>query len=168
MSDQMVPPTPPPSGGGFDPNAAVEQFKGADPLDLVVVGAGVLAFLLSLFHGYYTISIGGLGGSVSAWHGFWGWAGVLLLLAAAVVTAAKIVRIEVPQGELIVVGTAVAGLLFTLIAFVVNVGNVDSASAFGFKIDEGRGWTYWLILIAALASGGVTGLKFARARGLVK
>jgi hypothetical protein len=173
MSDPMVPPPPPPppstpGGGGFDANAAVDQFKGADPLDLAVVGAGVLAFLLSLFHGFYTAKVdfggyvSGTAGSTSAWHGFFGWAGVLLLLAAGVVVALRIVKIAVPQEEIIVAAAAVLGFLFVLLALF-----VDPVNTFGV-VKIGHGWSYWIILILALASGGISGLKFARARGLVK
>lgn len=169
MSDQMVPPPPPPppppsTGGGFDANAAVDQFKGADPLDLVVVGAGLLALIFSFFSSFYTWSFSGYGYSVStgvsAWHGFFGWAGVLLLLAAAAVTAAKIVKVEVPNGELIGAAAAVVGFLFVLLAMFIYPSSGVSGS--------GHGFSYWIVLVLALASGGISGLKFARARGLVK
>lgn len=172
MSDPMVPPPPPPppspAGGGFDANAAVEQFKGADPLDLAVVGAGVLAFLLSLFHGFYTAKVdfggyaSGSAGSTSAWHGFFGWAGVLLLLVAGAVVALKIVKIAVPQEEIIVAGASVLGLLFVFLALF-----VDPVNTFGV-VKIGHGWSYWVILVLALGSGGISGMKFAKARGLLK
>ena len=172
MSDQMVPPPPPPppAGGGFDANAALNDFKGADPLDLAVVGAGALALIFSFFSSFYTASFHSefysASSGESAWHGFFGWAGVLLLLAAAAVTAAKIVKVQVPNGEIIVAGTAVVGLLCVLLAMFVDPGNTGGASAFGVSI--GRGWTYWVVFILAIVSGGISGLKFAKARGLVK
>ncbi|BBH17410.1 hypothetical protein Back2_16970 [Nocardioides baekrokdamisoli] len=176
MSDQMVPPPPPPppspssGGGGFDANAAVDQFKGADPLDLAVVGAGVLALIFSWFSSFYTVHVSfagySAGGGTSAWHGFFGWAGVLLLLAASAVVAAKIVNITVPNEDLIVVGTSVVGLLFVLLALFVDVGNTGALAGTG--ISEGRGWSYWIVLILAIASGGISGMKFAKARGLMK
>lgn len=173
MSDQMVPPPPPPpssspSGGGFDANAAVDQFKGADPLDLAVVGAGVLALIFSFFSSFYTVHIDGFGGygggtgGTSAWHGFFGWAGVLLLLVAGAVVALKILKIAVPQEEILVAGASVLGLLFVFLALFVNPVNT-----FGV-VKIGHGWNYWIVLIAGLVSGGISGLKFAKARGLVK
>ena len=170
MSDEMAPPPPPPppppAGGGFDANAALNEFKGADPLDLAVVGAGALALILSFFSSFYTVgvSFGGYSagsGGISAWHGFFGWAGVLLLLAAAAVTALKILKIAVPNEEIIVVAAAVGGLLFVLLALL-----VDPVSTYGV-VKIGHGWTYWLTLILAVVSGGVTGMKFAKARGLM-
>jgi hypothetical protein len=171
MSDEIVPPPPPPppppAGGGFDANAAVEQFKGADPLDLAVVGAGVLALLFSFIGSYYTISYLGHSAHIgSAWHGFFSWAGVLLLLAASAVVSAKILKITIPNAEIIGVATAAGGLLFTFLALFIDAG--DTGLLNGTGISEGRGWTYWVILILALVSGGISGFKFAKARGLVK
>lgn len=168
MSDQMVPPPPPPpssSGGGFDANAAVDQFKGADPLDLAVVGAGVLAFVFSMFDWFsfsipsYSVSgytVGGGSVSASAYHGFWSPVGVWLLIGAGVVMALKIVKIAVPNQEMLVTVLAVAGALFVFIAMFQYGGAGD------------KGFSYWIVLIAGLASGGISGLKFAKARGLVK
>lgn len=170
MSDQMVPPTPPPSGGSFDANAALQDFKGADPMDLAVVGAGALAFILSFFSSFYTVHVSMFGASASAgtsaWHGFFGWAGILLLVAAAAVTAAKIVRIAIPNEEIIVASTAVAGLVFVFLAMFVDVGNTGLLAGTG--ISEGRGWSYWVTFILAVVSGGIAGLRFAKARGFLK
>src|SRR3954463_9531566 len=76
---------PPPGGGypapqgGFDP-------KTVNSLDWGIIGAGVLAFIFSLFD-YYTIevSFGGFSssGSASAWHGFFGWVAALLAVGGA-------------------------------------------------------------------------------------
>ncbi|HZP15830.1 MAG TPA: DUF5336 domain-containing protein [Nocardioides sp.] len=183
MSDPMVPPPPPPppstpGGGGFDANAAVDQFKGADPLDLAVVGAGVLAFLLSFFPFFTAKSNGGFGfGGLtfhnSAWHPFLAWAAILLILASGLVTAAKIVKVQVPYEEIIVVATAALGLLFLIILLIahpgITVGGVHgSASDIKHAGSVGYGWAYWIVLILALVSAGISGLKFAKSRGFVK
>ena len=83
-------PTPASSGrpsGSSQANEAVETLKKANPLDLGIIGAGVLAFLGSLMP-YYTISVEvfgtSAGGSGNAWSGgFLGWFGALLALAGA-------------------------------------------------------------------------------------
>ncbi|MEJ7743706.1 MAG: hypothetical protein WKF73_14920 [Nocardioidaceae bacterium] len=140
MSGAVPPPQPPsdpnqPPGylgaaGANDPGGYLPQpssmrgdrtkatMKSANPLDFGIVGAGVLAFLLSLFTGYYThtvsvegddsvlATIPGLDDSTSmnAWHGFFGWFAALMALAAAalmilglagVIAQKKIVRLGV-------------------------------------------------------------------------
>src|SRR6476660_2707935 len=101
-ADPTPEPTPTPtssasssSQGGWSGSAASQQaneavatLKKGNPLDLATIGAGLLVFLGSLLP-YYTVSVSGFGAnaseSVTAWHGFFGWFGALLALAAAVV-----------------------------------------------------------------------------------
>lgn len=157
-------PPPPPPGPGFDANAAAQQFKSADPLDLVVVGAGVLAFILSFFSWYsasYKSEFGNYGTTVGAWHGFFGWFGVVLLLAAGVITALKVLKIHVPNGEVAVLATSVLGALCVLLALFIIPGKVSIPG-----LDYGHGFSYWITLVLALASAGISGLKFAKARGI--
>jgi hypothetical protein len=144
---------PPPGGGypapqgGFDP-------KNVNPLDWGIVGAGVLAFIFSLFD-YYTVSVSGGGfsasDSASAWHGFFGWFAALLALVGAGLVAMDLFapHVKLP------IATRLAGLaafalatLFVIIAlFVIPDGGVGNIPG----VDTGHGFGYWASLIVIIA-----------------
>jgi len=122
-------------------------------LDWGIIGAGVLAFIFSLFD-YYTIevSFGGFSssGSASAWHGFFGWFAALLAVAGAALVAMELFA---PQVKL-PIATRLAGLgcfavatLFVIIALFVFPGGDVS----GPGVDEGHGFGYWVSLIVIIA-----------------
>src|SRR5471032_2220017 len=77
---------------------AVDDLKSLNRLDQVVLGTGVLAFILSLFH-VFVVSVSGPGssllgslgshGAANGWHN-WGVIGMLLILAATAVAAVRI------------------------------------------------------------------------------
>jgi hypothetical protein len=139
---------PPPGGGypapqgGFDP-------KNVNPLDWGILGAGLLAFIFSLFD-YYTVSAGGLSESESAWHGFFGWFATLLAVIGAVLVAMDLfapqVKLPIPT-RLAGLAAFAAALLFAIIALFVFPVSVPS----GFGIDTGRGFGYWASLIMIIA-----------------
>ena len=146
-----------PTGAG-PANDAVETLKKADRLDLAVIGAGVLALLASLLP-YYTVSVEGFGASASssanAWHGFFGWFGAVLALAAALLLVAKILGVSLPLPvRTTVLGLFAAAALCTLLALVVTPGGdcEDVALMEGVcdAIDQGHGIGYWLALLATL------------------
>jgi len=123
------------------------DWKTVSPYAYAVAGGGVLAFIFS-FLPYYTLNVLGFGfGGVSAWHGFFGWFGALLLLAAAAAIVLKTLKIFdhaiLPLGTLIASG---AGLLCVLLALFVAPVNTYGVASFGHHIG------YWLSLIMALAS----------------
>ena len=141
---------PPPGGGGphgVDP-------KNVNPLDWGIAGAGLLAFIFSLFN-YYTISVNieGIGGgsaSANAWHGFFGWAAALLAVAGGALVAMELFA---PQMKLPVTNR-VAGLgcfgvatLFVIIALFTNA--YDDHGIKG--VDTGHGFGYWASLIVIVA-----------------
>jgi hypothetical protein len=91
--------------------------------DQGILGAGVVFFLLSFFipfYGYSGPSFGGLGNyNVTAWHSY-GWLGVLLIIAAAGLVAARVfgnVKLPtLPVGpNLLVAGLAALGTLILLL-----------------------------------------------------
>ncbi|MDT4987746.1 MAG: hypothetical protein QOI74_1840 [Micromonosporaceae bacterium] len=144
---------PPPGGGypapqgGFDP-------KTLNPLDWGILGAGLLAFIFSLFD-YYTVSVSGGGFSVSdsasAWHGFFGWFAALLAVVGAALVALDLFA---PQVKL-PIATRLAGLaafalatLCVIIAlFVIPDGGADNIPG----VDTGHGFGYWASLIVIIA-----------------
>ena len=153
-------PTPGPSSTPSDRAAeGVETLRRADRLDLATMGAGVLAFVGSLLP-YYTWSVDGFGASasssVNAWHGFFGWFGAFLALAAAVLLAARILGVSLPVPvRTTVLGLFAAAALCTLLALVVTPGGDCEDVAFMGSvcdvIDQGHGVGYWLSLLATLA-----------------
>lgn len=158
-------------------DSAKAAMKSANPLDLGIIGAGVLAFLLSLFTGYYTYKVTVDGddslfgelpgasdaGSMNAWHGFFGWFSALLALAAAVVMVLGLLGVianksAVRLGVLAAFGIAA---LCALLALLVVPGSDADQSIGGVTIDinPGHGITYWLSLLVIL---GGTALAFLR------
>jgi hypothetical protein len=112
---------------------AVDDFKNLNRFDQAVLGTGVLAFLLSLFH-VFTASVSGPGasalgnlgnaGHATAWHN-WGILGMLLVLAATAVAAARIFAPasmpKLPVGvNLLTLALSGLGFLFLVIAWFHN------------------------------------------------
>jgi hypothetical protein len=170
MSDSAPPPPPPssepsePAGtarpaahssgsmGGDQMKAAIQ---GADRLDLGQVGLGILTFIASLLP-FYTWSLGPLSVDASAWHGFFGWFGTLLALAAgAVLVAALFGQVEIPSLRVTVLGLFGAATLCMILALFVTPG----ADFSGSGIDDGRGFGYWLAVLCCI---GGTALAFMR------
>ena len=157
----------------YDP-AAIRNFnpREASPLDLGIIGAGIVAFIFSLFHFYkYSVSIVGFGGgstTVSAWHGFFGWFGALVALLAALLLAAELIaQIRFPfPVRLVVLGAFALALLCELLALFVIPGNTGGINgAFGVKIDKGHSYGYWITLIAVLVGTGLSVKRFTDTGG---
>jgi hypothetical protein len=169
-------PAPPPaapaapaasSGPQFDLADAKALLQGAHRFDLGIIAAGVIAFLAG-FMPFYTASASFAGhsvsGSWSAWHGFFGWFGVLVALAGAVLVTLPLFKVSVPvslyQAAVAVFGLALVCLVLSL--FVTPSGaDCGGASAFGIDCNSGHGFGYWLALLAVLAGGA---LSFMRMR----
>lgn len=145
--------------------------KDASPLDWAIIGAGLLAFLLSLFTGYYTYTTTlegddetlleevsnnlDLTDSMNAWHGVFGWLAALLALAGAAIVLLGVLGIlkKMRIVQLGAVGAFGLATLCALVALLVVPGNDDDVSLPGgatFKIDPGHGLTYWLSLALIL------------------
>lgn len=150
----MTEPTTPQGQPTLTTQGAQEAFRSADRMDLGIVAAGILAFICSMLP-FYTVSIGGMGGSESAWHGFFGWFGALCALAGGVVIVLHILKVALPfPVRLGVLGAfAVASLCEILALFVFPGGKVDSAF---IHVNYGHGVGYWLTLLACLAGLGLS------------
>ncbi|MDX6230407.1 MAG: hypothetical protein QOI76_3797 [Frankiales bacterium] len=71
-----------------------DDLKNLDRLDQVVLGAGVLGLIVSIFFPIWGLSVnvkglGGGGNSISAWHGLAGF-GMLLVLVATAIAAVRV------------------------------------------------------------------------------
>ena len=174
-------PSPPPVGA--------ERRSAA--LDGAVLAAAVLALVLSFF-GYYTYDVADrfrsrctgtttslarhlcAGHSQSAWHGFFGWFGVLLAVVAALLVAAA--RWVPNPGFSLPARWAALGLfglatLGTLLALG-SVPNYRFALDQGVRgglyaelIDEGHGSCYWAVLALIVLGTVLAGLQAVQATG---
>jgi hypothetical protein len=143
---------PPPASAGYSSPGSGFNAAAVHRLDWVILAAGVLAFIFSLFD-YYTVTVhfGSVSSSASgsAWHGFFGWFAALLALAGAVLVALELfspqVRVPWPN-RLVGLGLfAVATLCVILALFIFPYGNYS-----GVGIDEGRGFGYWASLVVII------------------
>jgi hypothetical protein len=166
MSDIPPPPpaTPPPGTASFQGSV-----KAADRTDLALIGVGLLLFIFSFFSYYsYSISVnvgplgGNASGSVSAWHGFFGWFAVVLALIGAVLIALPMLGVALPaQLVPVTYGLFVAAFVCVLLALFVIPGDTGGADLFGMKIDKGHGFGYWISLVVALIGGVLGGARLA-------
>lgn len=173
-----VPPPAAPGGANFtqpDWNAAASNIKNFDvksvsPLDLGIMGIGVLVFLLS-FMSYYTYSAKVTAGSsfnfstsasINAWDGgFFGWFGALASIAAAgILAAALIAKIDLPFNirQVVLIAAGVAAVCIVL-ALLIVPGH-SSFSGPGFKFDKGHGWAYWVSLLLVLGQAALSFRRF--------
>ena len=156
------PPPPPPGqwgapaagGGGFDP-------KSVNQYDWGIIAAGVLLFIFS-FVSYYSYKVkasaGGFTasatGHVNAWHGFFGWFGMLVALvgSAAIALAIFAPHVKLPMSNRVIAMLAygIATLCLILAIFVIP-GDTSGASGFGIKVSKGHGVGFWISLIVVLA-----------------
>ncbi|MCW2528509.1 MAG: hypothetical protein JWM76_3369 [Pseudonocardiales bacterium] len=163
-----------PAGGrtSFDP-------KAVNPLDWGIIGAGVLAFLFSLF-GFYkakaTINIGTVkqstSESFSAWHevfggGFFGWFAMVFAVAGAVVLALTLfvpgTKIPIPlTARQLVLALFAAATLFEILAIFIKPG-VETGSGLGYSFSFGHGFAFWVSLIVIIAG---TVLSYLRLKEL--
>jgi len=125
------------------------RLRPVHPTAYAVLGAGWLALLCS-FLPYYTWEVEFYGSKldivVNAWHGVFGWAGALLLLAAAMTALVSIRKGDCRTWRLVVVViTAAAGLVCVVLA-----GFIVPASE--NNLSTGHHVGYWLSLVAALVS----------------
>jgi hypothetical protein len=166
-----TPPPPPPAGapaapgghaaGGmpqYDLNQAKATIQGANQFDLGIIGAGIVAFIASLLP-FYTVSVsaagfGGISGHVSAWHGFFGWFAVLVAIVGAAAVALSlfnVVQLPMPVHQIAAAAFGLALICLILALFVDPSGGCGGAGALGVHCNIGRGFGYWLALIAVIA-----------------
>jgi hypothetical protein len=133
------------------------------PLDLGVVAAGVVTVVFS-FRGYYTVSAGYVSDSTGAWHGFFGWFGVVLAAAGAAVVAAVL---ALPRTRFPVAPHPVALALFALgavsTAVALTTTGYDTARRLpGVPVESGHGYGYWVCLTAIVAAAAMTAARITR------
>lgn len=139
--------------------------RGPNPLadlhrfDLAQIALGAVLLIASLLP-FYSYSYNGAGLSVSqsytAWHGFFGWFGVLLGVAAAAVLAASLLgKVAIPSLRLVVLALFAASALCLVLALFVIPGGGYS----GANFSSGHSFGYWLALLCSLAG---TALAFLR------
>jgi len=144
--------------------------RAADPFDIALVGLGVVALLCSALP-YYTseIAFGDVvtTGAASAWHGFYGWTSLLLVLAGSLVVALRLAGVRSRWVDYPTVVAFYAVALFEAIAALVVVpesrGCGDAALVPGLHCSAGHGIGAWLGLIVI-----VSGLALAALRALGK
>ncbi|MDT4987747.1 MAG: hypothetical protein QOI74_1841 [Micromonosporaceae bacterium] len=156
--------TPKPS---FNPAAV-------NPLDWAVLALPVLALIFSFFSFYtakVTANFGGQSISQSAhenaWHGFFGWFAVLLALVAAALVAMELfmpsVKLPVPT-RLAALGALALSLICIIIAAFLTPGSTDNVPS-SYKVDYGRGFGFWAVLVLIVAAAVVTFLRFQQTGG---
>jgi hypothetical protein len=149
------PPAPAAGRSQYDFSQARTTLQGAHKFDLGIMAAGVVVFLAG-FMPFYTISAFGGSASWSAWHGFFGWFGVLCALAGAVILAVTLfanVALPFPvyQGAVAAFGLSVICLILALF--------VNPLPSCGGACSSGHGFGYWLALIVALAGLGLSVMR---------
>jgi hypothetical protein len=159
--DPAAPSAPPGRGAySFDGDQAKAALQGAHRFDIALIVIGVVAFFAS-FLPFYTASFGGGGlsvsASVSAWHGFFGWFGILCCLAGAVVVALAVLGIAIPVPTRL---TSLAAFGLGAICLILALFVFPGGGCGGIPgCDTGHGFGYWLALLLAL---GGTALSFLR------
>ena len=119
--------------------------------DLGVMAAGAAALIFS-FLPYWGVSyrgLGGLGGNITAWHG-WALLGVLMLLAAAGIVAARVFggaeMPTLPVGwHVIVAGLAGLG------TFIILIRGLTYPHLSGAGASVGMKWGGYLLVLAGIA-----------------
>lgn len=189
-ADPAGPPPPPAPRASFDPRTV-------DPLDWAILAGALLALIFSFFHFYSytpkasdakeicqhlsevpaaqrgTLSDVCNGIDNSAWHGFFGWFGVLLLLVAAVLVAlvlfAPQVSLQMPT-RLVVLAAAVLGFICVLLAlFIVPDGDYQGQTVdTDHNFSGGHGFSYWIVLALAVIVTVLCALRFQQTGGQLR
>jgi hypothetical protein len=181
-------PAPVGSRSSFDP-------KAVNPLDWGLLAAPVLALIFSFF-AYYEYKPTGKdakaacaaisqapasvrgelqdacdGVTNSAWHGFFGWFGVLVALIGAGLIAMTLfmphVKLPVP-GRLAALGAFVLAVISTLLALLIvpdgdyKGQTIDSG---GKDTDAGHSFSYWVVLILLVGAAVLAFMRFQQTGG---
>ena len=135
------------------------------------MGISLVVFIFSFFEFYTYDPKGGgcCGVANSAWHGFLGWAAVLLILIAGIGVAAAVFaprpmsRIPV---RLISVILAVFALLFLFIAiFVIPDGEYEGLTISSDATDSGHGFSFWIVLALTVVFLALCVVRYHRTGG---
>jgi hypothetical protein len=154
-------------GGYGGPPSESFNPRTVNPLDWAIIAAGLLLFIFSLVD-YYSAKVtvkgncfgfkGGTLGHENAWHGFFGWFGMLCGLVGSIALLVAFVspRTKLPvPARLAALGGYGLATLCILLAFFVHpgTGSAVSESVGNCHITGkvGHAWGYWLSLIIAIA-----------------
>lgn len=182
MTGYGPPPGPPqgaPYGAPGGPQRSGFDAKTVNPLDWAILGATLFAFIFSFFS-YYSYEAkaaaecdSDCSRTTGAWSGFFGWFGILLALVGAIVLAIAIfapqVRIPLPA-RLVAAGAFALAVISTLLALLVvpnySENGVDVPSdVYDKAIDEGHGFSYWIVLILLVVALVLAFLRFQQTGG---
>ena len=194
------PPGPPPPPGSYGPppsgGAAKFDPKTVNPLDWGILAAGVLSLIFSFFS-YYSYkgkgqirqvcdqidqlpsSVRGQaqdacdGVTTSAWHGFFGWFGVLLALVGAGLVALALFapHIKLPfAARMGALGAFALAVISTLLALLVvpdygETGTEGTGVSYDDVVDEGHGFSYWIVLVLLVVGLVLCFLRFQQTGG---
>jgi hypothetical protein len=156
--------TRPIGGISMSQSSSTPDLKSLPPFDLVVLGSGVLAFIVSFFPYYGAhvsgsiTGIGNIGGgssSVSAWHSYSTLALLLILLGTIVAGAGIFAKNSLPNlpigARWIAAGLCALGALLYLIRlFTLPHHHVSLGQ--GLSASEGVKWGGYLLLIIVLVN----------------
>jgi hypothetical protein len=111
-------------------------------------------------------------GSEGAWHGFFGWFGVVLLVLACLVTAVAVfaAQVQLPVRLMAVIGAALATISTFIALFVTpypDIPGLPPGRTVSDYIDAGRGASYWIILILSIAATALAFLRYQQTGGNV-
>jgi Family of unknown function (DUF5336) len=143
---------------------SMSDLKSLPPIDLAVLGTGVLAFIVSFFP-YWGVSAhvtgaaanvltGSTSQSVTAWHSYSVLALVLIIIGTALYGVAAFARESIPDAPVgpmwIAAGLCTLGAVLYLIRLFTLPHH--SISGFGYTASEGVKWGGYLLLIIVIAN----------------
>lgn len=137
--------------------------KSVTPLEWAGIGAGALAFLVS-FLPWYSVDVGGVSGSLSAWNtGIGAFLPVLLLMVVGGLVLGTHFGLKVDRLPLIWLAMAAGAAVIILLRWLTlpddgGLGGVGLGLDSG--IDSGAGFGLVIGLLAALASGAAAFLVY--------
>jgi hypothetical protein len=149
-------------------SAAAPAMPDLSPAVWTQLLAGLVAFIASMLP-FYTVSVDAMGfstsASASAWHGFFGWAAALLALAGSAVLAIELfapqVKLPVPAA-LASVGAFGLATVFAVLAWFVWPGGSVTIPGMEDVFDFGRGFGFYLLLVAVVAGLVTAVLRFLK------
>lgn len=195
--DQPDPPATAAADGGSAETAgarrAGSKLGAIDPFGRVILGAALIAFVVSFFPYYYSYDPAGAeeyacvsrratltgvdlqlcsGDGASAWHGLFGWLGVVLILLGALAVLVELFapRLSLPVPvRLLGTGLAAGGVVSSLLALLLIpewppvAGYGLSGGQYGSLIDNGVAYGWYVVLGLGIVVTALSLVRFRRA-----
>lgn len=166
----------------LEPNSGKGERRSIDPLDLVMIAAGLAAYVFS-FVVFYQISVAGVTDHFDAWQdvggrGFVGSFGTVLALFGALLVAVSMAGSRAHVPVIVVLAVFAAALILLFVSIFLNPlnGALDGACA-GDTTGEcdqllstatiAHGIGFWVAFGLTIIATGLAGLKFAMERELI-